>query len=594
LIMTRRPRILFVVTASVSCGFYRGILRYLEDKGFSTTMVSAPGKQLTEVSVSQGAASVAVPMEREIHPLNDLFSLWNLYRAIRAARPDVVDVSTPKAGLLGSVAALIARVPCRVYMLRGLRMETATGFKRLVLWLAERVACACAHRVVPVSESLRLRALELNLVGPEKARSMGDGSCGVDTKRFTPRSRTSEEVAQWSKTLGLSGKERVIGFVGRFVKDKGIRELVEAFRELSASDPNLRLLLVGDFEDGDPVEPEVRQFIEATPTILRPGFVADTAPYYALMDVFVLPTYREGFPGVPLEAQASEVPVVTTNATGAVDSVQHGRTGLIVPMKDAQALAKAIDILLRNPEMRADFGRAGRRWMESSFSPEAIWQAHAEMYEEMLESRPQPGTRRLAGSAKRAFDLIAAVALLISLSPLLMLIAAGIRIFLGSPVLFRQERPGYKGRRFTCWKFRSMTDKRDKTGQLLSDGERLTRFGRFLRSTSLDELPELINVIAGEMSLVGPRPLLMRYLDRYTPEQMRRHDVKPGITGWAQVNGRNSASWEQKFAYDTWYVENRSFLLDLKILALTLWKTLQREGISNDGHATMPEFFQSK
>ena len=135
-----------------------------------------------------------------------------------------------------------------------------------------------------------------------------------------------------------------------------------------------------------------------------------------------------------------------------------------------------------------------------------------------------------------------------------------------------------------------MTDRRDADGQLLPDAERLTLFGQFLRSTSLDELPELINVIRGEMSLVGPRPLLMQYVNRYTPDQTRRHDVMPGITGWAQINGRNTASWEHKFAYDIWYVENRTFWLDLKILAVTLWKTLKREGISNGEHATMPEF----
>lgn len=176
------------------------------------------------------------------------------------------------------------------------------------------------------------------------------------------------------------------------------------------------------------------------------------------------------------------------------------------------------------------------------------------------------------------------------LSPLLLAVAGIVQIFLGSPVLFRQLRPGYKGRPFTCLKFRTMTDRRDASGQLLSDAERLTPLGRFLRSTSLDELPELINVIRGEMSLVGPRPLLMQYLVRYTPEQMRRHEVKPGVTGWAQINGRNAASWEQKFAYDIWYVENQSFWLDLKILALTPSKILTREGISQPGHATMREF----
>jgi len=507
------------------------------------------------------------------------------------ARPDVVDASTPKAGLLGSLAAMLARVPCRVYTLRGLRMETATGLKRLVLWLAERLACACAHRVVPVSKSLRLRAIELKLVSPEKARALGDGTCGVDTEHFTPKNRNSEQVAQLRQALGLTGNETVIGYAGRFVKDKGIRELVEAFRELSASRPDLRLLLVGDFENGDAVEAEARSYIESTPTILLPGFVADAAPYYALMDVFVLPTYREGFPGVPLEAQASEVPVVTTNATGAVDSVRHGITGLIVPVKDAKALAAAIDTLLRKPEMRANMGHAGRKWMEHAFRPEVVWQAHVEMYREMLEERSQRKRRPQSSLvAKRAFDLFVATSVLIVLSPLLVAIAVVVRIFLGSPVLFRQVRPGYKARPFTCLKFRTMTDKRDAKGQLLSDAERLTPLGQFLRSTSLDELPELINVIRGDMSLVGPRPLLMQYLGRYTPEQMRRHDVVPGITGWAQINGRNAASWEQKFAYDVWYVENRSFWLDLKILALTLWKTLQREGISQRGHATMPEF----
>jgi sugar transferase EpsL len=191
---------------------------------------------------------------------------------------------------------------------------------------------------------------------------------------------------------------------------------------------------------------------------------------------------------------------------------------------------------------------------------------------------------------KRTFDLGGAAIALVVLAPPLLFVALVVRAFLGSPVLFRQERPGYKGRPFRCLKFRTMTDKRDAKGQLLSDADRLTSFGRFLRSTSLDELPELINVLRGEMSLVGPRPLLMQYLERYTPAQMRRHEVLPGITGWAQVNGRNAASWEQKFAYDVWYVDNGSFWLDLKILVVTLWKTFKREGISQSGHSTMPEF----
>jgi len=193
--------------------------------------------------------------------------------------------------------------------------------------------------------------------------------------------------------------------------------------------------------------------------------------------------------------------------------------------------------------------------------------------------------------SKRTLDLLVAAVALVALSPLLAAIAVLVRIFLGSPVLFRQVRPGYKERPFTCLKFRTMTDKRDANGNLPPDGDRLTRLGRLLRSTSLDELPELINVLRGEMSLVGPRPLLMQYLERYTPEQRRRHDLKPGITGWAQVNGRNALDWERKFDLDLWYVDHQGFWLDIRILAKTLLQVVQRDGISQPGHATMPEFF---
>ena len=365
---------------------------------------------------------------------------------------------------------------------------------------------------------------------------------------------------------------------------------MEAFRQLSTSRPNLRLLLVGDFEDGDPVEPEVRRYIESTGTILRPGFVADTAPYYALMDVFVLPTYREGFPGVSLEAQASEVPVVTTNATGATDSVQNGVTGLIVPIKDPEALTDAVEEFLRNPEMRADMGHSGRKWVQRDFRPEVIWQAHAEMYCEMLTTCSQLERRPRVSLAKRVLDLFAATVALVVLSPILAGIAVVVWILLGTPVLFRQVRPGYKARPFTCLKFRTMTDKRDEYGELLSDSERSTSFGTFLRSTSLDELPELINVIRGEMSLVGPRPLLMHYLPLYSSEQAQRHEVKPGITGWAQINGRNAIDWQTKLALDTWYVDHWSLWLDLKIIALTIRQVIGRKGITQPGQATVEYF----
>jgi len=191
---------------------------------------------------------------------------------------------------------------------------------------------------------------------------------------------------------------------------------------------------------------------------------------------------------------------------------------------------------------------------------------------------------------KRLFDGAGALVGLVLIAPILLVVMLLIRLKLGSLVFFHQQRPGKHGKPFKLYKFRTMTDKRDADGMLLSDAQRLTKLGSFLRSSSLDELPELINVLKGDMSLVGPRPLLMEYLPIYTPEQARRHEVRPGITGWAQVNGRNSISWEEKFRLDVWYVDNQSFCLDLKILWMTFVKVLKREGISQEGQATMEKF----
>ena len=199
-------------------------------------------------------------------------------------------------------------------------------------------------------------------------------------------------------------------------------------------------------------------------------------------------------------------------------------------------------------------------------------------------------TLAMPPTLKRTLDVTVSCVALLFLLPILLTVALLVRLFLGKPVLFRQDRPGLNAKSFTLLKFRTMTYVRDAQDQLLPDAQRLTVLGRFLRSTSLDELPELINVIRGEMSLVGPRPLLPRYLNRYTPEQMRRHEVKPGITGWAQIHGRNRLDWNQKFALDLWYVHHQSFWLDLSILAKTAKLVLTREGITKLGCATMPEF----
>jgi len=195
---------------------------------------------------------------------------------------------------------------------------------------------------------------------------------------------------------------------------------------------------------------------------------------------------------------------------------------------------------------------------------------------------------------KRVFDIALALPATVVFAPILAFTALLVRFKFGRPVLFQQARPGLMGKPFRIYKFRTMTDDRDAQGNLLSDDKRLTRFGRFLRATSIDELPELVNVLKGDMSLVGPRPLLMQYLDRYSTEQARRHEVKPGVTGWAQVNGRNDISWEDKFKMDVWYVDHYSFRLDVKIIGMTALRVVRREGISQRGMATASEFKPQK
>ena len=469
------------------------------------------------------------------------------------------------------------------------------GWKRRVLTATEWMACKCAHRVICVSPSLRQRAIELGLVQPEKAVVLASGtSNGIEAERYLPPTGNVAQAEELRHGLDLPKGVPVIGFVGRFTRDKGIPELMDAYEELRSEYGALRLLLVGDFEDGNSVR-RARARMESDTRIIRPGFVSDTAPYYQLMDLLVLPTYREGFPGVPLEAQAAGKPVVTTAATGAVDSVLDGKTGLVVPVGDAPALARAIKSLLDDPAKREEMGRCGQEWVTREFAGEKVRAALVQGYKELIHENLGPMERRgpqwgWRGMVKRVTDLVFAGAGLAALSPVLALMALLIRMTMGGPVLFRQVRPGRYGRSFTLLKLRTMSDAKDSEGRLLEDGVRLTKLGQCLRACSVDELPQLWNVVRGEMSLVGPRPLLMEYLGRYTSEQARRHEVMPGITGWAQINGRNALSWQEKFALDTWYVEHWGLGLDLRILFSTVFCALRSDGISQSGQATMSKF----
>ena len=965
----------------------------------SPHVITSPGDEVARFEAREGVPVHAVDMQRRVTPLRDLRAVCEMFRLFRRLRPAVVNASTPKGGLLGMIAAWAARAPVRVYVMRGLPLMTAAGPRRALLRWTEKISCALAHRVICISPSLRAVAIAERLSAPAKLTVIGAGSSnGVDAeRRFNPQ-RIGQDVRRETRAAaGIPPDALVLGFIGRVVRDKGIRELEAAWRRVSQRFPWLRLLMVGTPEPGDPPPADVWERLKSDPRVHLAGQVDDVPRWYAAMDLLVFPTYREGFGNVVLEAAAMGLPVVATSIPGVVDALKDGETGTLVPAGDADALAAAIVRYVESEELRRRHGQAGRERALRDFRPDDIWEGVHEEYRRLLASKlsvraerlppvaapgwarrtgagaeperritvlqllktsvgatwalrqmrelvrlgvevhaalppgplvPQyeaagvkvhlmnpdlpigspreffrrrralralvdevkpdvvhshfvgttlmmrlalgprhrvprlfqvpgplhlehapfrwldlcsagprdhwmgsclwtcnrylssgvprerlslsyygldvdafvpggrgklhaqlglpPGAtivgmvaymyapkrflgqtrglkghedlidavsiclkddpslycvmvggawneayayerrvrayarrrcgdrviflgtrgdiadlyadfdvvchpshsenvggaaeslllavptvaadvgglpdlvkpgqtgwlvpprdpRRLAAAirealasrqnaeamarrgqeltrhvfdvrrcaadvfaaygqimeesakahkpvyaaAKRLVDLVVSVAALAVLSPVILAVAAAVRLRMGAPVLFRQTRAGRRGRPFKLFKFRTMTDARGPNGGPLPDAQRLTPLGSLLRSTSLDELPQLWNVLLGDMSLVGPRPLLMDYLPLYSRGQARRLDVKPGITGWAQVNGRNTLSWEQRFDLDAWYVERRSLWLDLKILALTALKVFRREGISQRGNATMEPF----
>lgn len=397
-----KPCVCYIITSGDSLRLLRGQLRYMVSCGFTVTLITGPASHEPTLRLDAGVSHHVVEMRRTIAPLSDLFVLWALWRLLLDIRPHIVNASTPKAGLLGMIAALLARVPVRIYVLRGLRLETMHGIQRLISTVAEWIASRCANRVVCVSPSLRAAYLRLGLTSPGKAIVLGEGSSnGVDLREFpmrgSPKANTARRRVR--AALGIEGNAMVIGCVGRITRDKGLPELIAAFERLNGYQPNLHLLLVGDFEtEGAGSEP-LKRLVYGNRRIHITGFRRQPAPFFAAMDLLVHPSLREGFPNAVLEAAAAGLPVIGFRVTGVIDAVVDQVTGRLVEPLDVNDLTHALLQYLCSPELIERHGFAARRRVDDLFRREIVLYNLTRLYQDALgraftAQRPSPHKKK--------------------------------------------------------------------------------------------------------------------------------------------------------------------------------------------------------
>ncbi len=375
-------RLVHVTTVPVTLRFLKGQVGYFKARGFRVWAVSSPGPALEEFNREQDVPCVAVQMARSITPFADLVAIVRMWRFFRDIRPEIVHGHTPKGGLLAMIAAFLAGVPLRVYSVHGLPLETAAGWRRSLLKWTERVSCLLAHRVLPVSPSLTKRVIEERLCSPGKLRLLGKGTInGVDgTDRFVPGADQFRAAKEFRQSLGIHSESMVIGFVGRVVRDKGIIELIQAWSTLRTEFPEAHIVVAGLFESHNPLPANVDHILRTDPRIHLLGHAPSMPKVLAAMDVVALPTFREGFPQVPLEAAAMERPVVGTRVTGCIDAIVDGVTGTLVDAGDSRALAAALKKYLADPGLRQAHGRAARMRILRDFKPENLCQAMEREY----------------------------------------------------------------------------------------------------------------------------------------------------------------------------------------------------------------------
>jgi lipopolysaccharide/colanic/teichoic acid biosynthesis glycosyltransferase/glycosyltransferase involved in cell wall biosynthesis len=562
----------------------------LKAEGYQVHVACSDGKYVPELK-AQGYNIHVIPIRRRISPISNLWSLWRLYRLMKKEQFDAVHVHTVVASVMGRLAAWAAGVPRVIYTAHGFYFHENMPWwlKRLAIW-TEKLLCLITDLVFTQSQEDALTAVKEGVCPKNKVIWIGNG---VNTNHFFITPPSDEIRARY----GLAPGDKVIGFVGRFVREKGILDLLQAMSIVNQIIPEARLLLVGDTlaSDRDTKTKQIVSRIQRqdrfTSRIVSTGFIEDIATLMSVMDVFVLPSYREGMPRTIIEAMASGKPVIATNIRGCREEVVHGSTGLIVPVNNPQALADAIIDILSHPEEGLRMGAEGRLRANKFFTEQTVLDRQVKFYANVVNKGRSPrasletqlGKKKFHFAIKRIMDIVLSLASLASLFLPFVIIGLLIKIDSKGPVFFRQERAGRRGKPFIIWKFRTMVQDAPNHGLGLNVNEndaRITRVGRILRKWSFDELPQLINVLAGEMSLVGPRTGLLYQVERYDSNQRQRLLVRPGMASLPLIRGRNLLSWKERIDLDIQYLSRWSIWLDFKIIIKSFWVVLiTRKGI---------------
>ncbi|NWK98778.1 hypothetical protein DM806_24570 [Sphingobium lactosutens] len=569
-------KILVLASLAYSLVNFRGaLLRRMVAEGHEVVACAPDEDPATDAELHRmGIGYRRVPMDRiGTNPWRDIGTLWALGRIIRSEAPDVILAYTQKPIIYGGMAARSAAPRARFFaMVSGLGHvysddEPASGkrrFLRPLISFLYRMAIARAAGIFVFNADDEAEMRRHAILSPRQRATQVPGS-GIDTAQFTQQP--------------IPDGPPIFLLVARLMRNKGIGEFVEAAVKVRRQCPDARFRILGPQEPGKAGFSAEEMASWQAKGIDYLGSTRDVRPHLAAASVFVLPTfYREGLPRTILEAMAVGRPIVTTDTPGCRETVIPGKNGLLVPPRDAEALASAMALLAANPDRITAMGACSRQLAEDRYHVDKV---NGLLLKEMGLIGPSP--RRPDGRALGDHPLVErtlAGLALIALLPVMLLLGMVVALILGRPVLFRQHRAGRGGQAFDLVKFRSMGDLRDAQGQSLPDEARLTSFGRLLRRSRLDELPELWNIARGEMSFVGPRPLLPATVEMMGERGLRRGSVRPGLTGWAQVNGNALLSDADKLALDLWYVEHRSLGRDLWIALRTVGTIFGGERIS--------------